>query len=270
MAVTTNHEVIGTKRRVWHRSCLYLLVLGLIGVILAAFSLRGDASRGWDLARLMPAVVYGLVALIVLLNVYWQQHDALIEVMGREVMQQKIEAELNRELSLLDPTTEVYNRRYLRMILSKEASRARRYSQGLAVIMTDVVGFRRVNESVGHAGGDVFLREVAHLIQNNVRNSDYVVRFSGDVFLLILPDTDVESAAMLARRFDEKFIEWTNTRGFGEFSLRLAAGIAGYGENCPVEQMLAIAEDRMRQQAAELKRAPAGTAPASSTSSSNA
>lgn len=261
-SIVTNNGVVGRKKRVWQRSCLYLLALGLIGIILTGFALRSGGARGdyaWQ--HLMPAIVYGLVALILLLNVYWQQHDALIEVLNREVMQQKIEAELNRELSLLDPTTEVYNRRYLRMILSKEASRARRYSQGLAVIMTDVVGFRRVNESVGHAGGDVFLREVAHLIQNNVRNSDYVVRFSGDVFLLILPDTDVNSAEILARRFDEKFTDWATTRGFGEFSLRLAAGIAGYGENCPVEQMLAIAEERMREQAAALKRAM-GTPPA--------
>lgn len=245
---STTEQLLSGAIRGWQRSSVFVLAAGLVGLIVAAYvlarSLTGtDTIAVW--ARFLPALVYGFVAVLLLANFYWSYQDAVIEGMKHEVIQQKIEAELNRELSLLDPTTEVYNRRYLRAIISKEASRAKRYAKGLSVMMVDITGFRRVNESLGHTGGDVVLREVAHLLQTRIRNADYIVRFGGDEFLLILPDTDQANAEILARRIQLGFLNWTEGRGFAEFGLRLAVGVASYVGSQHVEEMLSLAEQRM-------------------------
>jgi diguanylate cyclase (GGDEF)-like protein len=195
--------------------------------------------------QLFPPLLFGVIALLVLINFYVAQKDAVITGLEQELVQQKIEAELNRELALVDPVTEVYNRRYLRVLLSKEISRVKRYGKGLAVMMADITGFRRVNDSLGHTGGDVVLRQIAHLMQQRIRNSDFIVRFGGDEFLLVLPDTDDAGVYVLAGRMKEALREWSRRSGMQEFKLRLALGVARYSADRPIEEMIKLAEQRM-------------------------
>ncbi|MGH9795797.1 MAG: GGDEF domain-containing protein [Candidatus Acidiferrales bacterium] len=225
-----------------------VLGLGLFGLGLAIYMLLRSPSEAWSaqgLAQLFPPLLFGVIALLVLINFYVAQKDAVISGLEQELVQQKIEAELNRELALLDPVTEVYNRRYLRVLLSKEISRVKRYGKGLAVMMADITGFRRVNDSLGHTGGDVVLRQIAHLLQQRIRNSDFIVRYGGDEFLLVLPDTDDAGVYVLAGRMKEALREWTRRSGMQEFKLRLAIGVARYSADRPIEEMLKLAEQRM-------------------------
>ncbi len=225
-----------------------VLGLGLFGLGLAIYMLLRSPSEAWSaqgLAQLFPPLLFGVIALLVLINFYVAQKDAVITGLEQELVQQKIEAELNRELALLDPVTEVYNRRYLRVLLSKEISRVKRYGKGLAVMMADITGFRRVNDSLGHTGGDVVLRQIAHLLQQRIRNSDFIVRYGGDEFLLVLPDTDDAGVYVLAGRMKEALREWTRRSGMQEFKLRLAIGVARYSADRPIEEMLKLAEQRM-------------------------
>lgn len=225
-----------------------VLGLGLFGLGLAIYMLLRSPSDAWSaqgLAQLFPPLLFGVIALLVLINFYVAQKDAVISGLEQELVQQKIEAELNRELALLDPVTEVYNRRYLRVLLSKEISRVKRYGKGLAVMMADITGFRRVNDSLGHTGGDVVLRQIAHLLQQRIRNSDFIVRYGGDEFLLVLPDTDDAGVYVLAGRMKEALREWTRRSGMQEFKLRLAIGVARYSADRPIEEMMKLAEQRM-------------------------
>ncbi|MGH9817431.1 MAG: GGDEF domain-containing protein [Candidatus Acidiferrales bacterium] len=225
-----------------------VLGLGLFGLGLAIYMLLRSPSEAWSaqgLAQLFPPLLFGVIALLVLINFYVAQKEAVISGLEQELVQQKIEAELNRELALLDPVTEVYNRRYLRVLLSKEISRVKRYGKGLAVMMADITGFRRVNDSLGHTGGDVVLRQIAHLLQQRIRNSDFIVRFGGDEFLLVLPDTDDAGVYVLAGRMKEALREWTRRSGMQEFKLRLAIGVARYSADRPIEEMMKLAEQRM-------------------------
>lgn len=225
-----------------------VLGLGLFGLGMAIYMLLRSPSEAWSaqgLAQLFPPLLFGVIALLVLINFYVAQREAVITGLEQELVQQKIEAELNRELALLDPVTEVYNRRYLRVLLSKEISRVKRYGKGLAVMMADITGFRRVNDSLGHTGGDVVLRQIAHLLQQRIRNSDFIVRFGGDEFLLVLPDTDDAGVYVLAGRMKEALREWTRRSGMQEFKLRLAIGVARYSADRPIEEMMKLAEQRM-------------------------
>lgn len=243
-------DILKAPRRSFQFWSLLTLGLGLLGMVLALYGLLRAPSSAWSpqgISQLVPPILYGVLALLVLVNFYVAQKEGMIQGLQQELVQQKIEAELNRELALLDPVTEVYNRRYLRMILSKEIGRVKRYGKGLSVMMADITGFRKVNESLGQTGGDVVLKQIAHLIQVGIRNSDYVVRFGGDEFLVVLPDTEDPNVTMLAGRLKEAFREWARRSGMTEFDLRLAIGVARYMPDRPVDEILRLAEQRMVQ-----------------------
>ena len=246
----TEDRPLRLERRDWQFWSFLVLGLAIVGIGLAAYGLLTAPGSAWSLqgiSQLIPPMLFGVIALLVLVNFYLAQRDAVIRGLQHELVQQKIEAELNRELALQDPVTEVYNRRYLRVMLSKEISRVKRLGKSLAVMLVDITGFRRVNESLGHTGGDVVLRQIAQLLQNKARNSDLVVRFGGDEFLLILPDTDDAGVQVLSTRIKESLADWSRRSGMTEFNLRFAIGSARYTQDRPLDDLLKAAEQRLQQ-----------------------
>jgi len=115
-----------------------------------------------------------------------------------------IENVINRARLLRSGFTDVltgwHNRRYLNVRLQEELARARRDGAGLVCLMLDVDHFKRVNDNWGHAAGDSVLRELAQRIDSQVRASDVAARFGGEEFVVLMPNTDVESAQRLAER----------------------------------------------------------------------
>ncbi|WP_296001129.1 diguanylate cyclase [Rugamonas sp.] len=107
-----------------------------------------------------------------------------------------------KNLSIRDHLTGCYNRRHLHaQLLETEIARAQRYSQSLTVIMCDLDHFKDVNDRYGHYGGDAVLQVFAGLLQSMTRDSvDSVVRYGGEEFLLILPETDLGGGVLLAER----------------------------------------------------------------------
>lgn len=232
----------------WRAWLMLILVLGLIGMGAAVYIyLVRTRAASASVLDLLPPVLFGFLSIVLLLNFYLARAEAIIEALREEVISQKIEAELNREMSLMDPITEVYNRRFLRIILQRETKRVDRNGTTLALMMVDITGFHRVNESLGHTGGDVALHQIAHLLQDNVRNSDIIVRFGGDEFLLILPEAQKEGIELLAGRLRKAMVDWAPTAGLGDFGLRFAIGTAYYNADSEIDQVLLVAEDRMLQ-----------------------
>ncbi|HVN08765.1 MAG TPA: GGDEF domain-containing protein [Patescibacteria group bacterium] len=237
------------ERREWQFWSFLVLGVVILGIGIAVYEVLRAPATAWsiqEISQLIPAMLFGVIALLVLVNFYLAQKDAVIRGLQHELVQQKIEAELNRELALQDPVTEVYNRRYLRVMLSKEISRVKRMGKSLAVMLVDITGFRRVNESLGHTGGDVVLRQIAQLLQSKLRNSDLVVRFGGDEFLLILPDTDDAGVQILSARMKESLGDWSRRSGMTEFNLRFAIGSARYTQDRPLDDLLKSAEQRLQ------------------------
>ncbi|MBA4347397.1 MAG: hypothetical protein C0413_00890 [Clostridiales bacterium] len=97
-----------------------------------------------------------------------------------------------RALTVRDPLTGLYNRRYMEETLDREIQRAIRKQQPLAVIMADIDGFKNINDTIGHVLGDKALVKVSAFLIKNTRASDVVCRFGGDEFCLILPDCHLE------------------------------------------------------------------------------
>jgi diguanylate cyclase (GGDEF)-like protein len=110
-------------------------------------------------------------------------------------------------LSVRDPLTGSYNRRHLNAgLLDSEIARARRYRLSLSLIMCDLDGFKKINDTYGHHAGDELLRGFASLVQAMTRESiDTVVRYGGEEFLIILPETRLDGARELAERIRAAF-----------------------------------------------------------------
>jgi diguanylate cyclase (GGDEF)-like protein len=99
-----------------------------------------------------------------------------------------------KEETIRDPLTNLYNRRFLRDYLSRELMRAARENIRVAVIMIDLDHFKQVNDTAGHAAGDLVLTEVATLLKRHIRGTDIACRHGGEEFLLVLPNATPQSA----------------------------------------------------------------------------
>jgi diguanylate cyclase (GGDEF)-like protein len=106
-----------------------------------------------------------------------------------------------RALTITDALTGCFNRRYLDTRLSEEALRSRRTGQPLAVVMADIDRFKLINDTLGHPAGDAVLKSVASLFRGAMRERiDWVARFGGEEFVIVLPDTTLDAAAAVAER----------------------------------------------------------------------
>jgi len=109
-------------------------------------------------------------------------------------------AERFRSEAILDPLSGLYNRRHLDAMLIGELARAHREHHPLGVILIDVDGFKSVNDTLGHAGADTVLRDVAHLVRSQIRKYDIPCRYGGDEIVIIVPGASLRVTSELAER----------------------------------------------------------------------
>ncbi len=124
-----------------------------------------------------------------------------------------------------DPLTGAYNRRALAEFGMREMARARRHGTPLSVILIDIDYFKKINDELGHAAGDLALIETVRRLQNNLRSEDYLGRMGGEEFLVLLPDTDIEQAQVLAQRIQKDFANQPMTLAEQHRSITLSGGI---------------------------------------------
>lgn len=120
-------------------------------------------------------------------------------LVGRDVSHRSTLSERQRYLASHDPLTGLYNRHFLEDVLGREVQRGQRYGHPLGVILLDVDHLKRINDAYGHLAGDEALRWVARHLLRAVRESDIVVRYGGDEFLVLMPETNGEVALVLQR-----------------------------------------------------------------------
>jgi len=108
-----------------------------------------------------------------------------------------------RRFSLKDDVTELYNRKFFLVRLDEEISRYRRFGHPVSVVLCDVDGFKRVNEALGHEGGDERLREFARLLAVESRDINVMARYGGDEFAILLVETAKAGALAYAERLRE-------------------------------------------------------------------
>lgn len=149
-----------------------------------------------------------------------------------------------RELSIRDPLTQLFNRRYLEETLEREVSRAQRGQRALSVIMLDIDHFKHFNDTHSHSAGDTLLRALGHFLANNVRCEDIACRYGGEEFTLILPDASLAQA--MARAAAMRAAAQTldiEHQGQSLGRITLSLGIAAYPEHGDRAELLLRAAD---------------------------
>ncbi len=137
-------------------------------------------------------------------------------------------AELYRELrylSITDPLTGLFNHRHFTKSLEQEIKRVRRYPAPLCLLMIDVDHFKTYNDTLGHLVGDRILKEVSQVIRKNLREIDVACRYGGDEFAVILVETRVHKAEIVAKKF-LKAVEQLQL----EKPITLSIGLAAFSE----------------------------------------
>jgi diguanylate cyclase (GGDEF)-like protein len=146
----------------------------------------------------------------------------------------------------VDITTNIYNRRGLLELGKRELDRAHRYERPLAAMMIDIDRFKRVNDSHGHAIGDLVLKELAHLLESNIRTIDILGRYGGEEFVILLPETSPESAYEIAERLRKKVSDHTFKPESLKLHITISIGLAfSSGENSGLQDLIRRADDAM-------------------------
>jgi len=149
-----------------------------------------------------------------------------------------VETVLNRhrlyiERTMKDELTALPNRAYLFRALDNELARARRYRRSLSIVMLDLDRFKSVNDTYGHLFGDKVLIWIAETLREEIRRQDILGRYGGEEFLIILPETAGEDAAVLMERSRRKIAEipYKEDSGSITVSVTMSAGIAELSAN---------------------------------------
>ena len=147
-----------------------------------------------------------------------------------------------------DPLTQLLNRRFIPAVLTREISLTRQESCGFAVLLLDLDHFKMVNDTHGHEGGDSVLRQAAELLLDRCRSGDYVFRYGGEEFLVILVDIAPPHVAAIA----EELCQALRNHVFrlpGDQNLRVTAsiGVAMYDGHPDPQRLIQLADKRLYQ-----------------------
>jgi diguanylate cyclase (GGDEF)-like protein len=149
-----------------------------------------------------------------------------------------------RQQSLVDATTGRFNARYLALRLEDELARARRRRLPLTLAFIDSDSLKVVNDRFGHQRGDELVREVAAQIRRAIRAEDIPIRYAGDEFIVVMPDTPVEAALAVMSRLRAAVAE--TGRAFGGIVSTVSIGLAGYPDHArSAEDLVRLADHAM-------------------------
>lgn len=163
--------------------------------------------------------------------------------------------ETNEELhqiSITDGLTGLHNRKHIMELFGREKSRSQRTRGSLSVLMIDIDYFKEINDTYGHPVGDKVMARLAETLASSVRGCDHVGRYGGEEFMVILPESTVETAAITADRIRTNVGNLQFLEDGGNFSVTVSVGVAGlpnHGEH--TESILGHADNALYQAKAE-------------------
>jgi diguanylate cyclase (GGDEF)-like protein len=166
-------------------------------LLIAEYSLSGDDVKG--LKSDGPNDVIYFEARVQVLNFKIKGESAVLwqatNISKRYLLEQKL-----RTISETDPLTGCWNRRYFYQAIEAEKKRASRNSSQISLMIIDIDHFKMINDQWGHQAGDQILSEIVLRINNHLRNSDSLIRWGGEEFIVLMPDTCEDEAYSVAEK----------------------------------------------------------------------
>jgi diguanylate cyclase (GGDEF)-like protein/PAS domain S-box-containing protein len=181
-----------------------------------------------------------------------QENLNLLEFVSTQVAQvierKRMEQEI-RNLSLTDDLTGLYNRRGFTLLAEQEVKLARREKRDMLLMFGDVDGLKTINDSHGHAQGDLALQEVSTALKETFREADILARIGGDEFVVLAVDASMERADILTNRI-QVALKRRKQQADRPYQLSLSLGIANYDPEapCTLSELIVQADGRMYQQ----------------------
>ena len=200
------------KRDSWvGRYSIFVSVLLVAAIVaLAIIALRQGAEPFYKV-RLTEAI-FGLIALIVLFNVYTIRQEILIKQLRSQLAEKQGQFYNLRNLSMIDSLTGLYNRRFAEQRLAAEVSRSERMGHPLALLMLDLKDFKQLNEVSTREAGDQVLKTFATRLSRVIRGSDLAVRLDSDKFMILLPECTSDQLQRVLGRLSPFEQDWSGTK----------------------------------------------------------
>src|SRR3984885_10361514 len=239
-------QLSGRDLQLWSIGILVILVLtsGLLALLVpnlvwAQRVIRVEHSY-------LPQLFFGLISLVLLFNIYLLSQKRTLNNTRLALIRELVLNERLESLSLIDPLTQLLNRRALNELVPREVARANRLGSSLTFLTIDLEDFRAINSKYGNIEGNFLLREFARLLTTSFRGGDIVFRQGGDEFLVVMPDTSEQDSDAPIRRLHSMLEQWNISSG-KSYQLAFSWGIAAYVTGSQVEDVLRAVDRQLYQ-----------------------
>ncbi|HEY3426975.1 MAG TPA: diguanylate cyclase [Negativicutes bacterium] len=145
----------------------------------------------------------------------------------------------------VDALTGLFNRRYAVEKIEEEVARQQRNQKSFSFLMADIDFFKKVNDTYGHDGGDHVLKAISQMMQQTIREQDWLARWGGEEFLMLLPESDLAEAMLVAERIRQKIEENVIDYQKMKIAVTITLGVATYDGTEPVEQIIKKADNAL-------------------------
>ncbi len=129
------------------------------------------------------------------------------------------------ELAMVDSLTGINNRYYFNEVLRQETEKVKRYKRTMCLLMMDVDNLKIINDTFGHVAGDKMLSSLADILKISVRESDFLARYGGDEFVIIMPEAKESDAFVLAKRIQDMIDRWNSKQTTPGLTLSISIGV---------------------------------------------